>query len=171
MVYISQNKSFFRCISSRKVIKCSVKDLWAIISSPSNLEIFHPYCKKNNVIIWNGNGSEDELEYLNGRKMKRKFVRWEEGIGYDLYINQIGKPKSFVSWKITKVKEASQIKITVYPYLFNKKYKMLMFFPFYIFIYPLLKSYLNSVVGGLEFYLNTKYPVKKNQFGRHIWFS
>ena len=150
MVYISQNKSFFRCISSRKVIKCSVKDLWAIISSPSNLEIFHPYCKKNNVIIWNGNGSEDELEYLNGRKMKRKFVRWEEGIGYDLYINQIGRPKFFVSWKITKVKEASQIKITVY---------------------PLLKSYLNSVVGGIEFYLNTNYPVKKNQFGRHIWFS
>ena len=114
------------------------------------MELFHPFCLKNEVVKWDGIHSEDRLEYLNGRKMKRKFVRWEEGIGYDLYINQLGKPRSFVSWRITKIKEVSQIKIIVY---------------------PLLKSYLNSVVGGLEFYLNTNYPVKKNQFGRHIWFS
>jgi hypothetical protein len=171
MVESSQSKSFFRCISSRKIIKCSVEDLWSIISSPSNLEIFHPFCKKNNVIIWNGNNSEDELEYLNGRKMIRKFVRWEEGIGYDLFINQIDKPSSFVSWRISRIKDDSQIEITVFPYLFNKKYKILMFIPFYIFIYTLLKSYLNSVVNGLEFYIMNNTPVKKNQFGRHIWFS
>ena len=94
MVNSFQRQSFFRCISSRKIIKCSLQDLWSIISSQSNLELFHPFCKKNNAIIWNGNGSEDELEYLNGRKMKRKFVRWEEGIGYDLYINQLDKPRS-----------------------------------------------------------------------------
>ena len=171
MVESSQSKSFFRCISSRKIIKCSVEDLWSIISSPSNLEIFHPFCKKNNVIIWNGNNSEDELEYLNGRKMIRKIVRWEEGIGYDLFINKIDKPSSFVSWRISRIKDDSQIEITVFPYLFNKKYKILMFIPFYIFIYTLLKSYLNSVVNGLEFYIMNNTPVKKNQFGRHIWFS
>ncbi len=171
MIYKNYSKPFFRSITSKITIKCTTTDLWTIISSKSNLELFHPFCLKNEVVKWDGIHSEDRLEYLNGRKMKRKFVRWEEGIGYDLYINQLGKPRSFVSWRITKIKEASQIKITVYPYLFNKKYKILMFFPFYIFIYPLLKSYLNSVVGGLEFYLNTNYPVKKNQFGRHIWFS
>ena len=39
-----------------------------------------------------------------------------------------------------------------------------MFIPFYLFIYPLLKSYLNSVVNGLEFYIMNKTQVKKNIF-------
>ena len=30
----------------------------------SNLELFHPFCKTNNVISWKGVGSIDELEYL-----------------------------------------------------------------------------------------------------------
>ena len=74
MVDSSESKSFFRYISSKKNIKCSVEDLWGVISLKSNLELFHPYCKKNNVIIWNENDSVDELEYLNGRKMIRRFV-------------------------------------------------------------------------------------------------
>ena len=171
MINSIYTKSYFRFVSSKKVIKCNISDLWGVISSKSNLELFHPYCLKNNVISWGGIDSEDELEYLNGRKMKRKFVSWGEGMGYDLFINQINRPSSFVSWRISRIKDDSQIKITVFPYLFNKKYKLLMFIPFYLFIYPLLKSYLNSVVNGLEFYIMNKTQVKKNQFGRHIWFS
>ena len=162
---------YFRCVSTKKIINCNIVDLWKVISSKSNLELFHPYCKRNNVIKWDGINSEDEIEYLNGRRMKRKFVSWGEGIGYDLFINQKDKPSSFVSWRISKIKDTSQISIIVFPYLFNKKYKKIMFFPFYSFVYPFLKSYLDSVVDGLAFYINNRIPVKKNQFGKHFWFS
>ncbi len=136
--------------------------MWGVISLKSNLELFHPYCKKNNLIIWNENDSVDELEYLNGRKMIRRFVSWKEGIGYDLFINQLKKPSSFVSWRISKSNEGFQISITVYPYLFNQKNKIASFIPFYVLVHPMLKSYLNSVVSGLEFYMSSGNPVKKN---------
>ena len=36
-------------------------ELWKIISQPSNLELFHPFCKKNNTIIWNEENSIDKI--------------------------------------------------------------------------------------------------------------
>ena len=35
----------------------------------------------------------------------------------------------------------------------------------------MLKSYLNSVLNGVEWYLVKKNPVPKNIFGKHLWFS
>ncbi len=171
MIKLIYSESYLRSITLKKIIQCNILDLWKVISKESNLELFHPYCLKNDVIKWGGINSEDELEYLNGRKMKRKFVSWCEGIGYDLFIYQIGKPSSFVSWRISTIQNASVISITIFPYLMNKNNKVLMFIPFYGFIYPLLKSYLNAVLNGLEFYIMNKKLVQKNQFGKHIWFS
>ena len=165
------SKLFFRSITASKTINCSVSTIWELISSKSNLELFHPFCKTNNVISWKGVGSIDELEYLNGRKMKRHFVSWGKGIGYDLYINQVGRPSSFVSWRIKSLNNKSKISITVYPYLFNKKNKIMMIIPFYFFVHPFLKSYLNSVVNGLQYYITTGIKIKNNQFGKHAWFS
>ena len=42
-------------------INSSVDSLWDLISSPSNLEIFHPFCKSNKIIKWPGEHSIDEL--------------------------------------------------------------------------------------------------------------
>ena len=61
---------------------------WDIISKKSNLERFHPYCKHNHAIKWSKEDSIDELEYLNGLVLKRKFNNWYENEGYDLYINK-----------------------------------------------------------------------------------
>ena len=44
-------------------------------------------------------------------------------------------------------------------------------FPYLFIINPKLKSYLNSVLGGIDYYLNEKTPVPKNYFGSHRWFS
>ena len=85
-------------ISSSKIINANLKTVWDIISKESNLELFHPYCKKNHVIKWSKEKSIDELEYLNGLVLKRKFSNWYEKEGYDLYINEKGKPASYVSW-------------------------------------------------------------------------
>ena len=83
-------------------IDATKSQIWELISSPSNLELFHPFCKKNNVIKWSSNDSIDEIEYLNGAVFRRKFYNWIEKEGYDLYIGAHGKPKSHVSWRIKK---------------------------------------------------------------------
>ena len=53
----------------------------------------------------------------------------------------------------------------------NQYPKIMSFLPYLIYIKPMLKSYLNSVLMGINWYLKTKKPVSKNQFGKHKWFS
>ncbi len=152
-------------------IDCNVHKLWKIITTKSNLELFHPFCKKNKVIKWLGSESIDEIQYLNGSVFRRKFCSWINEVGYDLYINQLNKPSSFVSWRLSEQEDKSSITITVFPYLFNRGYKMVNFFPFFLVVRPLLCKYLSSVVGGLKLYAETDRQVEKNYFGKHLWFS
>lgn len=160
-----------RIVFSEKSISCDINALWEVISSPSSLELFHPFCKKNKIIRWSKEDSIDQIEYLNGLVFERKFFEWEDYKGYKLYIHQIGKPKSRVSWKIQSDNDKSIIKISVSPYLFNSGHKVLNVIPYYIFTRPFLSSYLDSVTSGLKYYLEQGKVVSKNQFGSHIWFS
>lgn len=153
------------------LIDCYISRLWKIITIESNLELFHPFCKNNRVIKWPGSDSIDEIEYLNGSIFQRNFCGWINEVGYDLYINQIDKPFSFVTWRLSEKKNQSVIKITVYPYLFNRGYKIINFFPFFFVVRPLLSKYLGSVVGGLKLYAEKEIQVEKNYFGKHFWFS
>lgn len=164
-------KKFHWGVTQSAEIDCSVPKLWKIISKESNLELFHPFCKKNKVIKWADSGSIDEIEYLNGKIFRRRFCGWINEVGYNLYINQIDKPSSFVSWRISEKESKSCITITVYPYLFNRGYEIINFFPFYLVVRPLLGKYLSSVVGGLKLYAETDKQVEKNYFGKHVWFS
>ncbi len=158
-------------VTQSSKIDCNVHKLWKIITTKSNLELFHPFCKKNKVIKWLGSESIDEIEYLNGSVFRRKFCSWINEVGYDLYINQLNKPSSFVSWRLSEQEDKSSITITVFPYLFNRGYKMVNFFPFFLVVRPLLSKYLSSVVGGLKLYAETDRQVEKNYFGKHLWFS
>ena len=121
-------KKFHWGVTQSAEIDCSVPKLWKIISKESNLELFHPFCKKNKVIKWADSGSIDEIEYLNGKIFCRRFCGWINEVGYDLYINQIDKPSSFVSWRISEKESKSCITITVYPYLFNRGYEIINFY-------------------------------------------
>ncbi len=158
-------------VKQSQIINCNCSKLWKIISSESNLELFHPFVKENKIISWPGNQSEDILIYLNGRTMQRKFVFWKENFGYDLFINQVGFESSFVSWRIEEVNERSMITIKIWPYLFNKGNKVFNWFPFMFFIRPSLEKYLSSVLKGLKYFLENGKIIKKNQFGNHSWFS
>ena len=164
-------QNFIWHIEHSQTIQCKLDKLWETISSESNLELFHPFCRKNKVINWPGNQSQDRLEYLNGRKMTRNFVFWRENYGYDLFINEDGVDPSFVSWRIKIDNGNSLITISVFPYLFNKGNKIYNWFPFKMFIRPSLEKYLYSVLGGLKYYLENDEKVEKNQFGFHPWFS
>tara|TARA_B100000989_G_scaffold93889_1_gene68221 strand:- start:2218 stop:2733 length:516 start_codon:yes stop_codon:yes gene_type:complete len=164
-------QNFNWCVEQSQIIHCKRSKLWKTISSESNLELFHPFCKTNNIIIWPGDKSEDILVYLNGRTMRRKFIFWENNFGYDLFINQMGFESSLVSWRIKDENEGSRITISVWPYLFNKGNKVFNWFPFKFFVHPSLEKYLSSVLRGLKYYLENDKKIKKNQFGLHRWFS
>ncbi len=145
-------------------------NLWKIISAPSNLELFHPFCKKNLVIKWPGEGAIDEIYYYSNLVYQRKFINWIDNAGYDLLIGERNGKQSFVSWRIEKDSNAT-LTISIYPYKYNTGSKLLNFLPYHLFVRPLLKKYISSVITGLDYYIKNNKRVNKNQFGKLRFFS
>ena len=112
-----------RSISVTKKIDSSAQELWKIISKPGNLNLTHPFCKKNDIIKWDGKGSKDVLIYLNGLTYFREFTDWKNKIGYTLLIGRKRGPKSKVIWEINSTNNSVCLTITVYPYLLKKMAK------------------------------------------------
>jgi len=158
-------------VKKQQQICASRQKLWEIISSPSNLTLFHPFCKENRVKKWPGKNSRDVIQYYSGIVYERKFIKWKEKVGYDLIIGKKGGKKSSVSWTISKDKGKTYLAISIYPHLYNDKKNIRNFILFNFFVRRQISKYLGSVLKGLEFYINTNTKVKKNQFGRHKFFS
>ncbi len=155
------NKSIF--------INKSKKTVLNLIKSPNNLEKFHPYCSTNFVETWGDSNSLDYIKYNNGTLYKREFIEWNED-GYLLNIYQ-NKKIATVKWFVketSNLKSIINIKITpIMPFNF----KLLNFLLFQFYVKHKLKSYLLSVLQGLKFYLEKKECVKRDQFGKHSWYS
>jgi hypothetical protein len=159
-------------VSSERSIAVPAQRMWNIISAPGNLELCHPFCESNPVRAWPGPDSHDEIHYLSGWAYERRFLRWYDGVGYDLEIGRQGGGKSFVSWRITPVDQDSCVlKITVFPHILQNWAAVIRWVPYVLRVRPMLKKYLESVVGGFEWYAVRAEPVPRNQFGRHPWFS
>jgi len=159
-------------ISVTKMFDVSQNDLWILISQPGNLNDCHPFCKSNDTIQWNHENRIDRLVYLNGRTYIRKFLTWDEGKGYTLYIGEENGLQSFVQWEIDAISEnKSQLTITVHPYLLAGYPRLLSFLPYQFWIKPKMRRYLHSVVSGFEYVARTGKIVHRNHFGRHSWFS
>ena len=149
----------------------SVENLWKVVSSPNYLNNVHPFCKENSIIKWNNDHHEDKILYLNNKTYIRKFVSWRALKGYDLWIGDNNKDQSFVEWRLEKVGSRSKLTITVYPFLLSTWPRILSFLPYFLYINIKLKSYLFSVLSGIDWYIKENTPVPKNQFGKHSWFS
>jgi len=149
----------------------SVENLWKVVSSPNYLNNVHPFCKENSIIKWNNDHHEDKILYLNNKTYIRKFVSWRALKGYDLWIGDNNKDQSFVEWRLEKVGSRSKLTITVYPFLLSTWPKIFSFLPYFLYIDIKLKSYLFSVLSGIDWYIKENTPVPKNQFGKHSWFS
>lgn len=152
-------------------IDAPIEDLWSLITKPGNLNLFHPFCKSNEVTKWVGVGSKDVLTYLNGMTFFRDFIDWENKKGYTLLIGRKNGQKSKVEWKINSLDNEIFLSITVYPHLLNSFPRFITYLPYSLLIKPKLKKYLNSVISGINWYLVNKRPVPKNHFGKHAWFS
>ena len=149
----------------------SVENLWEVVSSPNYLNNVHPFCKENSIISWNNDHHEDKILYLNDKTYIRKFVSWRALKGYDLWIGDNNKDQSFVEWRLEKAGSRSKLTITVYPFLLSTWPKIFSFLPYFLYIDIKLKSYLFSVLSGIDWYIKENTPVPKNQFGKHSWFS
>ena len=159
-------------VSVAHPIAASAEKVWDVISMPGNLEPCHPFCAKNPVEVWPGDGARDEIYYLSGWVFERRFCHWINGVGYDLEIGKAGGPTSFVSWRIKSVDEQKCVlRIAVYPYLLQELPGVLRWLPYKLTIGPMLRRYLSSVVRGFEWVAIRGEPVPRNQFGSHPWFS
>jgi hypothetical protein len=153
-------------------IAATKEKVWEAISIPGNLEQCHPYCAKNPVQAWPGVGAQDEVHYPNGLIFKRRFCLWIEGEGYDLNIGKPDGKTSFVSWRIKSVdKQKSILRIAVYPHVLQEVPAAIRWLPYHLYIIPMLRNYLSSVVRGFEWYIIRGESVPRNQFGSHPWFS
>jgi len=157
--------------SNSKFYKCSKEVLWETISSHGYLNNVHPFCEDNSVIIWEKDQHEDQLVYLNGLTYQRKFTDWNINEGYDLWIGNDDQNQSFVEWRIEEEGGGTRLSINIYPYLLSTWPKSLAFLPYFLYINIKLKSYLYSVLSGIEWFIDKNTPVPKNKFGRHSWFS
>ena len=155
-------------VSEKIFLNHNSEIVWKIISSKNALELFHPYCLKNDAIDYK---KKDKLVYLNGLTYIREFSVWKPNKGFELSIGKKGGKKSKVIWEIKILDRGCEVTISVFPYSSSKISKY--FYPIInIFIIkPKLRKYLLSVLKGLKFYLDTNIRVKKNQFGKHTWFS
>ncbi len=154
-----------------KEIKANSDEIWKIISKEGNLNLVHPFCKNNYAISWGSENSVDVLEYLNGLIFIREFQTWNPGKGYSLLIGTKNGKKSYVEWKIRSKNKKQYLSITVYPHYMIKYPKFISFFPYEFMVKPNLKKYLESVIGGINYYLTKNKTVPKNNFGEHNWFS
>ena len=143
-----------------------------LIREPGNLNKYHPFCKKNYAIKWPGNGSVDRLEYHNGMKFNREFYNWTDN-GYDLRIG--GKRNmAVVNWIVGGDESKSSLRVRINPNIENYipiKNSLIQRVLWFIYIKPMLQSYINHVIRGFNHHMKTETNVLPNQFGTHRWFS
>ena len=158
MYYVEATANFNK---PKKVIGDAIK-------KPGCLEDFHPFCLSNKTLSWPGNNSEDELIYLNGVRYKRRFFNWNED-GYDLEVGG-SKRKSIVNWIINGDNNNSSLIIRINPDLLFKN-RLIKWLAWNLYIKFMIQSYVNHVVRGFKFFIETGDKVRSNQFGKHCWFS
>ena len=113
-------------VSNMIKIEKSSDMVWALISSPGHLNLFHPFCKQNKVLEFKNDVIlKDQLNYLNGLIYYRTFTDWKPLIGYSMKIGSKNGKESDVKWQIIDKGTISYVKITVKPYKSSKIPKLL----------------------------------------------
>ncbi len=159
-------------VAFRRRIAAPADAVWRAISTPGHLAQCHPFCESNPVARWPGVGSRDTIRYHGGRVLHRRFTGWIEGTGYDLLIGGDDGRTSRVTWRIRAVASGdSTLGITIEPHLLDLVPPAFRRILHALYVGPMLRRYLRSVVKGVEWNVLTGTPVTRNQFGAHRWFS
>ena len=159
-------------VESKVELSLPKSQILGLIREPGNLNKYHPFCKKNEIINWPGNGSVDHLEYHNGMKFNREFYNWTDN-GYDLRIG--GKRNmAIVNWVVEGDENRSSLRVRINPNIKNYipvKNILVQKLFWFLYIKPMLQSYINHVIKGFNHFMKTETNVLPNQFGTHRWFS
>ena len=162
-------------VSHRSKIQADAGAVWKVISTPGNLNLCHPFCKKNKVLNWGGVGATDIVEYYNGLVLRRIFTDWNEGKGFELLIGKGTYALARVSWAITALEEGTaelSIRIHSFPDVALSKYpRPLRRLISKVYFLPNMSKYIKAVVKGFKYYIETGLPVEMNQFGTNQMFS
>ena len=108
------------------------------------------------------------MEYLNGLKYRRDFIEWDEN-GYVLEIGRYNKIAK-VQWIVDGSEENSSLKVRINPKLPYKN-GLVRCVAWNFYIKFRLQSYINKVLDGFEYFIETNDRVERNKFGKHAWFS
>lgn len=165
-------KSRFRWpIEVSATLAAPPKAVWAVLSTPGHLALFHSFVEHNPVKSWPGRSSRDFIHYNSGLVLERNVTHWDEN-GIDLLVGQPGGEQSHVKWRLyphdtdttvlTIIIELNALQQWPWP---------LRMLPFHFYIKPSVRTYLTYVLRGLNFYLQTGQIVAPDQFGRHPIFS
>ena len=154
------------------IIEADSESVWQVISQPGQLPRYHPFCQATTVLKWPGVGAKDTVSYYSGVHYERDFVRWLEGVGFDIEVGPPSRKTARVEWRITAQGERqSELAITVIPYLKGdlsgpqkRAYQQRLFG-------DTIAQYLDSVVRGVGYVATTGQAVQKNQFGSHPMYS
>ena len=154
------------------IIEADSASVWQVISQPGQLPRYHSFCQETTVLKWPGVGAKDTVTYYSGVHYERDFVRWTEGVGFDIEVGPPSRKTARVEWRITAQGERkSELTITVIPYLKvdvsapqKQAYQHRLFG-------DTIAQYLESVVRGVGHVATTGEAVQKNQFGSHPHYS
>ena len=153
-------------------LPASAAQAFSILERPGHLEPFHPFCQENTALAWDESERRDRSVYLNGLRLDRQFVRWTPDEGFELLIGGSAEKRSLVTWMLRDDSSVSStITITVRPYIYAGKTRVINATLHALWIRPRLNAYLTSVVNGLNRYLETGERVARNAWGSHPWFS
>ena len=155
-------------VEAKSTFKKPKDELLKVIKEPRSLENYHPFCKKNDVQKWPGKGSIDFVEYYSGLSYTREFINWHDN-GYDLVIRR-KRELAEVNWTVEGNDQSSSLQVRI-----NAKFPnintVLKWFMWHFYVKFMLQSYINSVLKGFSFFVNSKQKITPNQFGRHSWYS
>jgi len=160
------------CSSASVSLPASAAQAFAVLERPGHLEPFHPFCQENTALAWDESERRDRIVYLNGKNLDRQFVQWTPDEGFELLIGESIDERSLVTWSLhNDSANLSTISITVQPYIYVGKPRIIVASLHALWIRPRLNAYLTSVVNGLNQYLETGERVARNAWGSHPWFS
>ncbi len=114
----SQNLETAEPLSAKILIEAAQNRIWDKIAEPGYLKHCHPFCKSTDVERWPGEGSRDSITYYSGRRYQRNFVKWIDGIGYDIELGDPPDQTCRVLWRIVPLSQIRcEFSIEVIPYI------------------------------------------------------
>ena len=70
-----QNKLSNLSVKSEVKLNIELEKVWDLLSKPSHLELFHPFCKSHKIIIWNGQKKNRSTHLFKWTIVRKKYLQ------------------------------------------------------------------------------------------------